>query len=136
MLLQVTLQQATTAKRVLVVDDNRDMVETFLALLEFSGHKGLGRNSAVDIVACVEEFDPDVVVMDLAMPVKDGLAAAREIRAAAPGNRPLLIACTGERFDDDGKTIAKKHGFNFYLKKPCDTKVLLALIANAPGRPA
>jgi PleD family two-component response regulator len=54
--------------RVLVVDDDLDAVATLVALLETVGYNAKGIGSARTIVADVREFDPDVIIMDIAMP--------------------------------------------------------------------
>ena len=114
------------ALRVLVVDDDADMVESMATVLRLHGYRAKGAHSATDIVACVRDFDPSVVILDLAMPGKSGLDAAREIRASRPGsNRPMLIALTGER------RTGLPEGFNYFLRKPCDVNVLLALVGQA-----
>ena len=109
-------------KRVLIVDDSKDQVDTLRMLLGMRGYVTEGHYSAQTIVACVREFDPDVVVLDLSMPIKDGLAAAREIRAAFHGTRPKLIALSAEHRKPPGKD------FDDYLTKPCDPDVLVDLI--------
>ena len=115
-------------KRVLVVDDNADMVATTVAMLRLRGHDSRGLRNALTLLDTIREFDPDVVILDLAMPGKDGLAAAREIRASIPGKRPTLIACTGEHVNEGYKAKAKEHGFNFYVAKPCDPAYLVELV--------
>ena len=118
------------AKRVLLVDDNPETVEVTLQLLRLHGHKVKGISSAENIVACVHEYDPDALVMDIAMPGKNGWEAAREVRAAIPGSRPLLIAMTGER-DTGQNVIGGPEGFDYFLTKPCDVNVLMALVGQS-----
>jgi DNA-binding response OmpR family regulator len=113
-------------KRVLIVDDNADMVTTTMALLRLAGHETRGLSDAVTIMDTIREFDPDVVILDLAMPDKDGLAAAREIRKSMPGKRPVLIACSAEH--NAHKLAAREAGFKFYVAKPCDPDYLVSLV--------
>lgn len=117
-------------KRVLVVDDNEDMVGTTVTLLRLAGHESMGLSDPNGIIDTVLQFRPDVVILDLAMPGKDGFSAAREIRSAIGGKRPVLIAYSGERLVD-AKERAKASGFNFYVVKPCDAKFLMALVAES-----
>jgi DNA-binding response OmpR family regulator len=114
--------------RVLIVDDNRDMVVTTMALLRTEAHDTKGLYSAVNIVKEIREYDPDVVILDIAMPGKSGWEAAREIRTAFPGKRPVLIALTGEYTKAPDKLLSEMIGFNYYLMKPCDPNVVLALL--------
>jgi CheY-like chemotaxis protein len=116
--------------RVLVVDDNQDMVAALLPLLESYGYNAKGIYSARTIVADVRDFDPDIIIMDIAMPGKDGWDAAREVRQHKPGQRPMLIAMTGQYPKDGDKMLAEMSGYDYYLIKPFDTKVLLQLAAS------
>jgi DNA-binding response OmpR family regulator len=116
--------------RVLVVDDNKDMVDTLRALLETVGYDAKGIYSASTIVADVQDFDPDVIIMDIAMPGRSGWDAAQEVRQHRPGKRPKLIAITGQYPQDGDRMLAEISGYDCYLTKPFDTKVLLQLIGS------
>ena len=59
---------ATRRLRVLVVDDNRDIVLTTIALLRVQGHEGMECYNGLEVIKCVKTFDPDVVVMDIGLP--------------------------------------------------------------------
>jgi len=119
------------AKRVLVVDDNKSQVATLRMFLGQRGYETQGHHDALTILARVREFDPDVVVLDLAMPGKSGFEAAREIRAAIPGKRPALIALTVEE-KKPPEFMHWANPFDHYLIKPVDPTVLVALIETAP----
>ena len=82
--------------RVVVVDDNRDIVATTIALLRVVGHDAKACYDGKAVLPCIRDFDPDVVVMDIGLPGKSGWDAAREVRDAIPGKRPLLIGMSGE----------------------------------------
>jgi DNA-binding response OmpR family regulator len=116
--------------RVLVVDDNQKMVAALLALLENHGYNTKGLYSARTIVSDVRDFDPDVVIMDIAMPDKSGWDAAKEVRQHKPGKRPMLIAMTGEYPKDGARRLAEMSGYDHFFIKPFDTKVLLQAIAS------
>jgi DNA-binding response OmpR family regulator len=114
--------------RVLVVDDDRDAVATLVSLLEIDGCNAKGVYSARTIVADVREFDPDVIIVDIAMPGRSGWDAARDIRQDKPGNRPMLIAVTGQYPKDGDRILAGINGYDYYLVKPFDPNALLQLI--------
>jgi DNA-binding response OmpR family regulator len=114
-------------KRVLVVDDNKDQVDTLTALLGLRGYETQGHYDTLTILACIRDFDPDVAILDLAMPVKSGWDAAREIRATIPGKRPKLIALTAEQ-RLPAELRRDPTVFDDYLVKPCDPDVLVDLI--------
>jgi DNA-binding response OmpR family regulator len=120
------------ALRVLVVDDNRDTVITLRALLEHEGYETRGAHDARSALREVAQFDPDVLISDLAMPGESGWAIARSMRTAngaAPPGRPVMIAISGEYTKGSDRILTQMSGFNHFLSKPFDTNVLLALLA-------
>jgi DNA-binding response OmpR family regulator len=116
--------------RVLVVDDDRDMVDSLLALLETEGYNAKGIYSAGTILSDVRDFDPDVIIMDIGMPGRSGWDAAQDIRQHRPGKRPMLIAVTGQYPKDGDRILGDLSGYDHYFIKPFDTKVLLRLVAS------
>src|SRR5262249_36648636 len=78
-------------RRILVVDDDRDTVTSLLAILRDEGYDARGANDGYSALREVDEFDPDVVVVDIAMPRMSGWELAREIRKKRLA-QPLLIA--------------------------------------------
>lgn len=121
----------TRPLRVLVVDDNPDIVQTMSALLKLEGHDAQGCYSGADVWQCVCEYDPDAVLLDIGLPGKNGWEVAGEIRSRVPGRRPLIIAITGEYTKQTDQALAHRRGFDHYLVKPADPKVLMALLAKA-----
>jgi CheY-like chemotaxis protein len=117
--------------RVLVVDDSRDIVDTMVELLRAYGHESRGCYGAQEALDCVQAYDPDAVLMDLAMPGMNGLEGAAAIRERYGDKRPVLIAITGEheRFLDE--ISSQTNGFDYYLIKPPDQNVLMALLEKA-----
>jgi len=122
-----------STKRVLVVDDNKDMVTTTVELLRAMGHEVRGCDNAVDAITCVDEFAPDVVIMDLAMPGVSGWNAAQMIRERYP-KPPLLIAVTGEYRGGADRILSHIAGFDHYILKPAHPSVLEKIIAGAPDK--
>jgi CheY-like chemotaxis protein len=119
-------------KRVLVVDDNRDTVVTTMEVLRTMGHAVLGCYDGAEAIERVVEFDPDVVIMDLAMPQMSGWNAASAIRERFP-KRPVLIAVTGEFRGGADRILSHMVGFDHYILKPADPGVLGRLIEKAPA---
>ncbi|WP_167772929.1 response regulator transcription factor [Ramlibacter humi] len=78
---------------VLVADDNPDITEMLAAFLQLSGFRVQCAANGVEAVECFDRERPDVAVLDIQMPMMDGLAAARHMKARHPG--VLLIAATG-----------------------------------------
>lgn len=82
-------------KRVLVVDDHVDTVKSTVDVLRLAGYDVRGCYNGNEALEAIRDFDPDAVVMDIAMPGMTGWEATRTIREQLPGKRPLLIAITG-----------------------------------------
>ncbi len=118
--------------RILVVDDEHDSVLTLMELLRDEGHETRGVYKGSDALAAMKAFDPDVVLLDIAMPEMTGWDVAREIRKSYGETRPLLVAISGVYTQSADQILGKIAGFNYYIAKPYDASVLLALLSNAP----
>jgi len=127
-----TPSQAPRRLRVLIADDERDSVLTLAELLREEGHDTRGVYRGNDVMEALRGFDPDVVLLDIAMPGgPNGWEIAREIRAAYGHKRPLLIAMTGIYNQAADQILGKMSGFNYYLAKPYEPSVLLTLLREA-----
>jgi DNA-binding response OmpR family regulator len=115
--------------RVLVADDDRDSVLTLMMLLRDEGHEVRGVYSGRQVMGHVLDFDPDVVLLDIAMPELSGWEVARTIRARRGADRPMLIGISGEYKQGSDRVLAQILGFNHYLVKPYAPAELLALLA-------
>lgn len=107
--------------KVLVVDDNHDCADTAAMLLETWGHAVRTAYTPAQATAAAAEFEPDVVLMDVGLPGKDGFEVAREIQALCHGCR--IIGLTGFTHADIQRR-AKEAGMNGCLVKPADPEVL------------
>ena len=115
--------------RILIVDDNRDSADMLATLLAFSGHETHTEHDGVAAVEAVHRLDPDVVVLDIGLPVLSGYDAARRIRKQNGGSgRPFLIALTGWGQDED-RCRSQEAGFDAHLVKPVDERALTTLLA-------
>jgi DNA-binding response OmpR family regulator len=117
--------------RVVVIDDERDTVHTLVALLRVEGHEATGVCDSRDALKAVQELEAEAAIIDIAMPAMTGWDVARAIRETLGEKRPLLIAVSGEYTKSADRVLAKMVGFDYYLKKPCDPNVLMALLAKA-----
>jgi|SRR5687768_11178239 len=120
-----------TPKRILIVDDERDLVLTLAMLLRDEGHQVRGLHLAQDVMPAVKEFDPDVVVIDVALPDGSGYAIGEQIRARYGPGRPLAIAVTGVYMRPPHGQLARIVGCDHFVTKPFDTNHRLNLIAPA-----
>ena len=80
--------------RILVVDDLKDITETMGVLFEALGHDTQVAADGRQAVETTLAFEPDIIFLDLDMPVLNGYEAAREIRGAPLPRQPFLIALT------------------------------------------
>ena len=113
--------------RILIADDERDTVLTLVELLREEGHDARGVYKGEDVLARMRDFEPDVVLLDIAMPGISGWEVARTIREAY-GNKPVLIAISGMYSQSSDQILGKMAGFNYYLSKPYDPGALLKLL--------
>lgn len=123
------------ALRILVADDDRDAVNTLLALLREDGHEVRGVYTGLDVLDKVRDFAPDAVLLDIGMPHLTGYEAARALRDRYGSARPVLIALTGRNQPTD-RTLSQLAGFDHHLAKPYDPNALLALLASLKSKPA
>ena len=113
--------------KVLVVDDNADFVLMLSAMLESAGHdvrKALDGRGAIGVAL---SYRPDVVLLDLGMPVMGGLEVARELRRHPEMACARLVALTGWGQADDRRQTLEA-GFDHHLTKPTDPRELQALL--------
>lgn len=120
--------------RVLVVDDDRILVETTCRLLRALGKEVCVAYDGPGAVEAARRFQPDAALLDVTIPGLDGYEVARRLRQEQ-GERLLLVAITGHPIEEDRRRSLEA-GFSFYLLKPYDShalEVILAL-ANPPAR--
>jgi len=117
--------------RVVVIDDEPDTVMTLLALLREQGYQADGFASGRRGLEGIEELAPDVIISDIAMPPPNGWDIARQVRAQKPAAPPLMIAISGQYTKAADRLLAQAAGFDYFLTKPCDPQVLMALVEKA-----
>ncbi len=118
---------ASASLQILVVDDNRDAVDSMALLLRLGGHEVDIAYDGLQAVAVAARLQPDVVLLDIGLPHIDGYEVARLIRAQQ-GDRVMLVAVTGWGQDDDRRRSGQA-GFDVHLTKPIDYLDLAKLLA-------
>ena len=113
-----------TQQRVLVVDDNVDSATALATILGLSGYDVRMAHDGQQALVVDAEFRPEVVLLDIGLPVMSGHEVARRIRAQANGRRILLIALTGWGQAEDRRKSADA-GFDHHMVKPVDIRALL-----------
>jgi CheY-like chemotaxis protein len=118
---------------VLLVEDNVDARETTAELLRLEGHEVSEAGDGDEALSAIAQRLPDVVVMDLGLPGKDGFAIAAEIRRTPTLRRLPLIALSGFGQERDRRASAAA-GFDDHLVKPVETETLVEAIRKQLAR--
>ena len=121
-----------TRIRVMIVDDHAIVREGIAEVLEQSGDfEVVGQaGDGEEAVNKVQELRPDVVIMDILMPVKDGIEACREIAATLPETRVLMLTASNRH----GAIVqAVNAGATGYLQKFSGKEMLLSTVREVAG---
>lgn len=109
---------------VLIVDDEINICELIRLYVEKEGYEAIVANDGQDAIEKYKRLSPDMVLLDIMLPVKDGWQVCREIRSM--GNTPIImITAKGETFD---KVLGLELGADDYVVKPFEPKELVARI--------
>jgi signal transduction histidine kinase len=119
---------AAAARRILIVDDNRDAASSLAMLLGLVGNETHVAHDGVEAVASASRLRPDVVLLDIGLPGMSGYDAARCIRGESWGEPMLLLALTGWDNEDVGSK-SRDAGFDGHLVKPVDLDALMRHLA-------
>lgn len=113
------------ALRMLVADDNPVNQKLMFAALKTLGHTGVVVNDGDKVLRCLAQLPFDMVLLDVQMPVVDGLQALAEIRAQEAAGKPHLpvIMVTANDLPGDRLRFMQK-GADGYVTKPVDVDVL------------
>jgi CheY-like chemotaxis protein len=124
---------AIGARRVLIVEDNDDARDMLRSMLSLWGHEVEEARDAEEALARLAQWRPDLALVDIGLPRRDGYELARDIRSSNEGRDVFLVAVTGYgQPEDHGR--AMDAGFDAHLVKPVDPDRLAALIASARQR--
>jgi signal transduction histidine kinase/DNA-binding response OmpR family regulator len=121
------LPDAAVARRILVVDDNVDVVETTTMLLSLSGHAVHSAKDGLQALHAAAQFRPDVVLLDIGLPLMDGYEVARRLRQMPEMAGALLVAMTGYGQQGD-RERGRQAGFDAHMLKPVDPHALARVI--------
>ena len=115
--------------RILVVDDNRDAADSLAMLLRTSGNDIRTAYDGAEAVQVANDFEPEVVLLDIGLPNMDGHEVAQRIRQEPWARRTCLIAVTGWS-DEADRARSRAAGFDHHLVKPLDTSHLAQLLGS------
>lgn len=111
-------------KTVLLVDDDEDSRMICVTILEHHGYKVVEAGDGGEGLRLAREIRPDVILMDVTLPVLDGWTATRELKGSEPTSDIPVIMLTARALDTD-RARGRDCGCDSYLTKPCSpTQVL------------
>jgi CheY-like chemotaxis protein/anti-sigma regulatory factor (Ser/Thr protein kinase) len=120
--------RAASRQKILVVDDNVDGAQSLAMMLRVLGNETRTAHDGLKAIDAAAEFLPDVILLDIGLPLLNGYDVCRQIRAHAWSKDTLIIALTGWGQDKDREQSAKA-GFDHHLVKPVDLTALQNLLA-------
>jgi signal transduction histidine kinase/ActR/RegA family two-component response regulator len=115
-------------RRILVIEDNPDTRMTLRLMLQLWGYQVAVAENGTEGVEMALSWFPQVALVDIGLPGKDGYQVARELRAAL-GERIFLVALTGYGRSHD-RLRALESGFDRHLVKPVDPEILQELLVH------
>jgi CheY-like chemotaxis protein len=125
----MTLQTEASQPRplVLVVDDFADNREMYSEYLSFSGYDVIEAQNGKEAIDAARARLPDIIIMDLSLPVMDGWEATRTLKADELTRGIPVVALTGHALEGHSRG-AKDAGCDSFLAKPCLPEQLVAEI--------
>jgi CheY-like chemotaxis protein len=124
------------ALRILIADDNPDILLTLRMWLEADGHVVRTVSSGASVLPTVREYQPDVCLLDIHMPSGNGFAIGKELKTTYGGRRPFQIAISGKFYSAADRLVALDAGFDHFFEKPADPRELSRLLRDVARRRA
>jgi CheY-like chemotaxis protein len=123
--------------KILIVEDNPDNLKLFRAILTMKGHQVTALPTGDGLLAALAQSSPDLVLMDIQLPGRDGYELLQEIRQS-PWHTLTVLALTAHARGQDEER-ARDAGFDGYITKPIDIatfpeQVDRALAGRSPGK--
>ena len=114
--------------RLLLVDDEKEFVETLADRLKMRDLQASIAHNGEEALSAVKAEEPDVIVLDLKMPGIDGIEVLRRVKEAYPNVEVIILTGHGSKKDEEA---ARSLGAFDYVKKPADLDALVPRIKNA-----
>ena len=115
--------------QILIVEDSADNMKLFKAILSLQAHSITGLPDGEGLLETLNAVRPDLVLMDIQLPGKDGFTLLQEVRAAGWRTLPVVALTAHAMAGDLERAIAA--GFNGYITKPIDVRAFPGQVANA-----
>jgi PAS domain S-box-containing protein len=124
---------AGAGRHVLVVDDNVDAARSTAMLLSAWGHTVRVAHNGPEALAAAAESVPEIIVLDIGLPVINGFEVARQLRQQSQFDKTIVAAVTGYGQAEDRRR-SRDAGFDYHLTKPVDITALKELMTTANRR--
>jgi two-component system cell cycle response regulator DivK len=121
------LEKDSRDRTILIVEDSDDARYFMRLALEDHGYSIVEAENGAQAVELAQSARPDIILMDLSLPIMDGIAATERIRASDRLGAIPIIAVTAHQ-ETDFRAGAKAAGFDAYITKPIDIDFLSELI--------
>jgi DNA-binding response OmpR family regulator len=119
--------------RLLIVDDNRDSADSLAMVLQHQGFDVRVAYEGQQAVEVARSFYPEVLIVDLVMPILDGFQLAKQLRHMPEFEKSVFVALSGYS-DQSHLDEASKAQFDEYLFKPPKIDLLLAILSEVTQR--
>lgn len=119
---------------ILIVEDSPDNMKLFRTLLTLHGHDVLGLGGGDGLIQQILDCRPDLVLMDIQLPERDGYELLQDIRREVPTAVPVVALTAHAMAGDRERAIGA--GFDGYITKPIDIRAFPGQVAEALSGPA
>lgn len=120
-------------KQILIVEDNADSRTIYRAILQTAGYRVLVATDGAEGVRLASENPPDLILMDLALPIVDGWQALELLRQNPRTARVPVCALSALALDEEEQQAAIDAGFACFLPKPLGPREILAEVQGRIG---
>ncbi len=121
-------------KLILIVEDNPDNQTIYRTILEHYGYQVSTASNGEDGVRMAREGSPDLILMDISIPIIDGWEATQVLKHDPETSRIPIIALTAHALASD-REKAMEVGCDGYLAKPCEPRAVVAEVQRFLGKP-
>ncbi len=120
-------------KTILVVDDERNIVEIVCEILKNKGFRTLRAYDGQEAIDALNRHHPDAIVLDLKMPVVDGISVIRQMRSSASLAQIPVIVLTATQIIQEAQEQFKELGIFRWMTKPFESEELCMAVGKAVG---
>lgn len=123
----------TSKGKILIVDDEQGIIEFIKYNLAKEGYETMSASDGVEAIRNAKLFQPDLILLDMMMPIKDGMQTIKELRANKDFDSTVIIFLTAMS-DEASEIKGLEAGADDYIAKPIKTDLLLTRVKTALRR--